>query len=100
MLPEQAACDLCGLCMPACPTGALLLTEPAKIRVGLAILDAAACLRAEDQPCSACLDRCPLPGTAIEEVESLPQIIEAGCTGCGQCAELCPPRAISIVGTR
>lgn len=97
LLPDQAACDLCGLCMLACPTGALAPTPPAAVRIGLAVLDPAACVRTHGQPCDICLERCPYPQVALRDEGGLPTVLDAGCTGCGLCAEACPPRALGVV---
>jgi len=100
LLPDRAACDLCGLCMWACPTDALCPTPPAEVRIGLAVLDAPGCVRTHGQPCNICLERCPFPGVAIRDEAGLPQIVDAHCTGCGLCAEACPPHAIDVVARR
>ena len=100
LLPARAACDLCGLCMLACPTDALQVTDPAAVRIGLAVVDNAACVRSRGESCSICLDACPFPGTALREADGFPSVGVDACTGCGLCAEPCPPGAISVVPQR
>ena len=39
--------------------------------------------------CSACLERCPVPG-AMRSERGLPWVIADTCTGCGVCQEVCP----------
>lgn len=97
MLPDRAACDMCGLCMLACPTGALSVVAPADVRIGLAVVDVPACVRTHGQPCSICIERCPYPDAAIRDEGGFPTIDAAHCTGCGLCAEACPPHAIDVV---
>lgn len=97
LLPDRAACDLCGLCMLACPTGALAFTPPEDVRIGLAVLDIAACVRTHGQPCTICIERCPYPNVAIYDEGGLPTIDDTQCTGCGLCAEACPPHALDVV---
>ena len=96
LLPDRQACVLCGLCMPACPTGALRETPPEDVRIGRAHLEAAACLRTRGEACSVCLERCPFGERVLRNGPVLPQILLDGCTGCGLCAEACPPHAIRV----
>lgn len=101
LVPEMGACTLCGACMPACPTGALVETPPASVRLGVAEVDAAACIRDRGDTCTACVDICPVAATAIHDQDPHPPLIlapegpEAGCTGCGLCLPVCPSAAIS-----
>jgi len=97
LLPDRQACDLCGLCMPACPTGALQVTPTMDVRIGLAIIDRQACVRSRDEACDVCLQQCPYPSIAIAEGEQFPIVLDSGCTGCGLCAMACPPHAIAVV---
>lgn len=96
LLPDRAACDLCSLCMPACPTGALLETPPAEVRIGLAWLHEAACVRSRGEACRLCLEACPFPGEAIRDSGAFPVVVASACTGCGLCAEHCPAQAITV----
>lgn len=47
------------------------------------------CLAFQDEFCSVCYERCPVPG-AIELDDALPRIVRERCTGCGVCHEVCP----------
>ena len=97
MVPDRQACQLCGLCMTVCPTGALQVTAAAEVRIGEALLDTMNCLRHRGEACSLCISACPFPDVAIREGQPFPRILSAGCTGCGQCAEVCPTTAIRVI---
>ncbi len=100
--PELAACVVCdGLkCTTVCPSGALLpLTAPEQIRMGLAEVDWAACVRSHGEACRICVDQCPLGETAIRLAGAgPPEVHPTGCVGCGVCQLVCPttPRAIVV----
>lgn len=55
----------------------------------LALVDAGACLGGASQVCTSCLERCGARA-AIRLDGLLPVIDEARCTGCGECAQVCP----------
>ncbi len=97
LLPDQAPCRLCGLCMPACPTGALRPVAPAQMRLGTARIDPPLCVRSLGEACDRCLAACPFPGVAIADGAGLPEIRPEACTGCGLCAAACPSRAIVVM---
>jgi len=121
--PARRACVICDelSCMKVCPSGALKLVGRGEIRVGLAVWDAAECLRkpmgspsdgnvtapagnAGDPPaapesddCMICVNACPIGDTAIRIENGDVRVIDprptgAGCTGCGVCEEQCPTR--------
>ncbi len=94
--PNVTACVVCdGLeCMNACPTGALRLVDaPEDIRMGLARVAAADCVRAQDDDCSICVDRCPMGSRALNlPDDGPPHVIDDGCIGCGVCQKFCPTR--------
>ncbi len=106
--PAAAACVVCeGLqCTHACPSGALLpLDDPHLIRMGIAEVNASACVRSRDESCTECVDKCPLGPAAIRfndegPPEVLPPLVggEGGCIGCGVCEFYCPttPKAIVV----
>ncbi len=97
LLPDRQACVLCGLCMLACPTGALEPTPPEAVRIGRAVVRYNDCVRLDDQACHICHERCPVEPNAVADDEPVPSILGERCTGCGLCAEACPPHAISVV---
>ncbi|MDE2291878.1 MAG: 4Fe-4S binding protein [Elusimicrobia bacterium] len=96
--PASSPCLFCdGLpCAAACETGALRVPAGA-VRIGTAAVDASPCLSAQDQPCDLCQQSCPLPTKAVTVAAGEPARVDAAaCTGCGACAQACPPRAIRI----
>lgn len=99
---DLAACVVCdGLqCTTVCPSGALLpLQDPTDIRMGSAFVYDSACLRSNDEPCTLCVDRCPIGRTAlIFASEGPPLVLDPGCVGCGVCQLACPtdPKAIVV----
>lgn len=97
--PLEHACTLCGQCIPACEPRALLpVTEPRQVRMGLAVIDPAACWAHSGRPCSICYQRCPFPDEAMHLRDGRPEVEAGACTGCGQCAYVCvsTPPAILI----
>jgi len=97
--PSAKSCILCGYCMEACPTEALTVTEPRKVKMGVAQIDRVACYPWVDKGvCGACVSVCPLGAEAIDfEFGNFyrPYIKEA-CVGCGQCVEVCPEPSLPI----
>ncbi len=100
--PDSAACVVCdGLkCTTVCPSGALLpLVNPSDIRMGVAEVYAALCVRSRDETCTLCVDLCPLGEMAIRfPDDGAPQVMTPGCVGCGVCQLHCPtdPKAIVV----
>jgi ferredoxin len=99
--PSRAACVVCdGLqCTQVCPSGALLrVYDPTLIRMGLAEVYTSLCVRARAEPCTECVDRCPLGKTAIHFPDDGPPEVLDGCVGCGVCEQYCPtsPKAIVV----
>lgn len=74
-------------CVAACKTGALQRGRP--LAVGTAFVLAQHCLTYRGEPCRACADSCPVPGTIVF-MEERPRVMESLCTGCGHCARACP----------
>ncbi len=99
---DAAACVVCdGLkCTKVCPSGALLpIEDPFDIAMGLAEVYGPACERSRQEPCTLCVDLCPLGATAIRfNDDGPPEVLAAGCTGCGVCQLHCPtsPKAIVV----
>ncbi len=99
IIPTESPCYLCEdmPCITACEPRALIPVGRAEVRMGVAVIDLAACYVSSGQPCDYCVTRCPLRSDAIVfDDAGLPKIVEGGCTGCGVCAYLCPGRAIEI----
>lgn len=93
-------CIVCsGLqCMHVCPSGALKPLPLADIDMGTAVWQAHLCLRSDGQnPCTICIDQCPLGQAAIELVEGQVRVNPHGCIGCGVCEHYCPTTPKSIV---
>lgn len=97
---RDAPCVLCDglLCTTHCPSGALRpLERPEEVRMGRAEVVPRRCLAHQGQPCSVCVERCPIPGALIQDEKGLPQVTSA-CTGCGLCEYYCPTdKAAAIV---
>jgi ferredoxin-type protein NapG len=105
-------------CMTVCPEGALVPVARTQIRMGVAKVDHARCLRhlpptyarvaagKAAEPCRVCVDICPLGEAAIlisprsgKVIVRLPGAVAAaasgvevaeGCIGCGLCEQHCP----------
>ena len=98
---DSAACVLCDglLCMHTCPTGALVPTPLADIDMGTAAWHPDTCLRtAAGEPCTVCVDVCPVGEVAIVLAGNAIEVKPDGCTGCGMCQNRCPtePKSITV----
>lgn len=99
--PDRQPCVVCdGLeCMQVCPSGALQRLMVDDIAIGLAVVDAATCVRTQGEDCRLCVEACPLGRRAIRlNDEGEVVVSESGCIGCGVCQHACPtrPRAIKV----
>jgi MauM/NapG family ferredoxin protein len=98
--PDAMPCILCtGLeCMHTCPSGALLPTPLQDIDMGTARWHEPLCLRTHGEPCTMCVDHCPVGGVALELVDNRIVVHEDGCVGCGVCQNNCPtdPKSITV----
>jgi ferredoxin-type protein NapG len=98
---DSAACAVCtGLkCMSVCPSGALVPTSINDIDMGTAVWWEESCLRSTGQPCTICVDHCPLGSAAIELKNNQIAVNPHGCIGCGVCQHDCPttPKSISVI---
>lgn len=110
LVPRIGYCEYrCTLCGQVCPTGAIKrlgVSEKAKVKIGLAMIDKGRCLPyAHGIPCIVCEEVCPTPKKAIwfqkqvvsdrevREVEvQQPRVDLELCVGCGICETKCPVR--------
>ena len=102
---DAAACVLCDglLCMHNCPTGALVPTPLGNIDMGTAHWHPDVCLRTVGgQPCTVCVDVCPVGEVALRLAGNAIEVLPDGCTGCGLCQNRCPttPKAITVTPRR
>jgi MauM/NapG family ferredoxin protein len=101
---DTMPCVLCtGLeCMHYCPTGALARTPLHDIDMGTAVWHEERCVRSHGEPCTMCVDHCPLGTTALELANDRIVVHEDGCTGCGVCQNNCPttPKSITVTPVR
>ncbi|MCB9904811.1 MAG: 4Fe-4S binding protein [Planctomycetes bacterium] len=74
-------------CITACGPGVLTLSRG--VKMGTARIAPSACVAYRGVVCTSCVNRCPVPG-AMELAYGRPRILEAACTGCGVCHEVCP----------
>ena len=100
--PEQQPCKVCeGLrCMGVCPTGALVPTPLAQIRMGCAGVVEQICRRSAGWDCRECLEICPRGQEALRlNEQGAVEVLEEGCMGCGLCQWRCPtsPSAILVI---
>lgn len=86
-------CDECGgeyLCEKVCPAGSILPFDKASTKLGVAVVDADACLTyGISGSCSAnCIPACPVGALRINEEGRL-VVDEEPCWGCGACEYYC-----------
>ncbi len=55
----------------------------------VAVIQGRFCLAYQEEFCTVCYERCPVPG-AIRLDDALPRVVEEKCTGCGICHDVCP----------
>jgi len=100
--PQSQACVVCDdlSCMKVCPSSALVSIAREDIRMGLAEVDEAFCVRTQGEDCQICVDKCPLGESAItiSYFGGPVEVLDPGCTGCGVCEMYCPtePKAIVV----
>ncbi len=87
--PAHSPCMMCPdtPCITACEPRVLRKDVP--VNMGVARIDATACLAHQHSFCTVCSEQCPVDG-AIDISTGKPQINEPSCTGCGVCLHVCP----------
>ncbi len=95
----RGKCERCGTCATACPTGAIISTPEANMKMGTARLDGDKCIaRAQGKKCLICAEVCPVH--AVIGAEALKPAVDPGaCVGCGACQFNCPAEGKAIVAT-
>lgn len=92
IIPKEKPCYLCDdfPCIKACTPGALKpIKSKEEVQMGVAVINISRCLAYADQPCKACVIKCPLSGKAITYENLKPIIHEDACVGCGVCEQVC-----------
>lgn len=94
--PYASACVMCEdtPCITACEPAVLRAEQPRKM--GVAWIQAEACLAYTGSFCTVCAERCPVPGT-ITLHAGKPRINPDPCTGCGVCLAVCPAPVNAVV---
>jgi Pyruvate/2-oxoacid:ferredoxin oxidoreductase delta subunit len=64
----------------------------------VAVIQGRHCLAYQQNYCSVCYERCPVPG-AIDFNEGMPRIVLEACTGCAVCRDVCPAPENAILLT-
>ena len=64
---------------------------------GLAVVDRGTCMAWNGVICISCRAVCEEQAITVDR-QQRPTIVEAACTGCGVCIDLCPSQAIRIPG--
>ena len=86
-------CTFCDKCREVCPTGAIEHVDPfdpAKGRIGVAIMHEDRCLAfLETGSCGICVDACPYDALSFDNGRH-PVVDESVCNGCGECVRICP----------
>lgn len=98
---QSQACVVCEdlSCMKVCPSAALMSIAREDIRMGIAEVNDAFCVRTQGEDCQICVDKCPLGEAAITiSYHGGPiEILDPGCTGCGVCEMYCPTEPRSVI---
>ncbi len=93
--PEKHPCTFCMKCVRVCHTSALL--ESRGTDIGKAVIREEQCIAWKGGGCLICRERCRAKAVIFRHLRA-PLIQEEMCSGCGECAYVCPvsPKAIEI----
>lgn len=99
IIARQAPCVVCeGLqCTAVCPTHVLAKVAVFDVQMGTAVVAPPRCLTFQGEPCSTCVEACPVPGALTADAGGHPMVDELRCIGCGVCEHVCPTAVASIV---
>ena len=85
---KDGGCTFCDRCIDACPTGALAPFDPHAEKIGLAQVNADACVAFRSPgSCKLCQDACAFDAIVISEGH--PKVVRERCNGCGLCEAAC-----------
>ena len=90
--PAVQPCLMCEdtPCITACEPAVLRRAPGAPVpAIGTARIQIMDCLAHQGSTCSACHERCPVPG-AFRVEQGRPTVVAEACTGCGICQHVCP----------
>ena len=93
----RGTCDFCGACAEACPEPAFGPRDEVPWRMTASFGDD--CLSSRGVACRVCAEWCDAHAIRFRmEIggRARPQVLEAGCTGCGACVAVCPVETIHL----
>ncbi len=94
---NHAKCSFCGACAEACTTGALSPEQARAWTITAHVQDS--CLSVNAITCRACEESCETRAIRFQLMtggRALPLVDGTKCTGCGNCAVICPNRSIQM----
>ena len=97
----HAKCTFCGACADACKSGALNINAPRSWTISAHIDET--CLSLVGTTCRACEESCGADAIRFRLMtggRALALVDENRCTGCGNCAVVCPSHSIKMENSR